>query len=259
MTNRFQINFILILALASLLTAALPAPGQNAYQAPKTWHNQPDLQGIWQVMNRANFNMEAHHATLGVPAGQSVVTDPADGKIPYKPEALARRDRNRANAEAEDPVNKCFIPGVPRLMYLPFPFQIFQTEDQVTITSEYVHNVRNIFLKRKEHLDGVDFWNGDSIGRWEGDTLVVDVGNFNGNTWLDRSGNYHGNQLRVVERFTRIGPNTLQYQATLEDPEVFSRPWTMTMLMYRHQEPNFRLMEYECHSYLEDEAAASGQ
>jgi hypothetical protein len=135
---------------------------------------------------------------------------------------------------------------------MPYPLQIFQTARQVTLTSEYVHSLRNIFIDPKDHLDGVDFWNGDSRGHWEGETLVVDVADFNDSTWFDHSGNYHSDALHVVERFTRVSPDLIQYEATMEDPKVFSRPWKVAVPLYRHQEKNFRLLEYECRAYLED-------
>jgi hypothetical protein len=238
----------------SVLTAAVltaSAFGQAAYQAPRTWDNQPDLQGIWQAIGSANFNIEPHNATTGVPAGLGIVTDPADGKIPYLPAALAKRQDNARNP-AKDSVNRCFMPGVPRFVYMPYPFQIFQTAKQVVLTSEYVHGVRNLFIDPKDHLDGVDFWNGDSRGHWEGETLVVDVSGFNDQTWFDRAGNYHSDALHVVERFTRVSPDVINYEATIEDPKVFSKPWKVAVPLYRHQEKNFRLLEYECRAYLED-------
>jgi hypothetical protein len=239
-----------LLLTAAVLTASA-AFGQAAYKAPRTWDNQPDLQGIWQAIGSANFNIEPHNATTGVPAGLGIVIDPADGKIPYLPAALAKKQDNARNP-AQDSVNRCFMPGVPRFVYMPYPFQIFQTAKQVVLTSEYVHGVRNIFIDPKEHLDGVDFWNGDSRGHWDGDTLVVDVSDFNDQTWFDRAGNYHSDALHVVERFTRVSPDVINYEATIEDPKVFSKPWKIAVPLYRHQEKNLRLLEYECRAYLEE-------
>ena len=224
--------------------------GQAAYKPPRTWDNQPDLQGIWQAIGPASLNIEPHTASTGIPGGLGIVSDPADGKIPYLPAALAKRQENARNP-VNDPINRCFMPGVPRFVYMPYPFQIFQTAKQVTMTSEYVHGTRNIFLDGS-HLDGVDFYNGDSRGRWEGDTLVVDVADFNNETWFDRAGNYHSDGLHVVERFTRVSPDIMNYEATIEDPKVFSKPWKISLPLYRHQEKNFRLLEYECRAYLEE-------
>jgi hypothetical protein len=242
------------LAAASMLSMVMSlAFGQGAYKAPQTWDNQPDLQGIWQALGPGYLNVEPHSATTGVPAGLGIVSDPADGKIPYLPAALAKRQENARNPQ-NDSTNHCFMPGVPRFVYMPYPLQIFQTARQVTMTSEFIHGTRNIYLSG-QHLDGVDFWNGDSRAHFEGDTLVVDVANFNDQTWFDRAGNYHSDALHVVERFTRVSPDVLNYEATIEDPKVFSKPWKLTVPLYRHQEKNFRLLEYECRAYIE----AAGQ
>jgi hypothetical protein len=237
-----------------------PTGGGATYSPPKTPHGHPDLQGIWQVLNTtAAWNVEPHTATWEVPAGLGVIVDPAGGMIPYQPWAAARRAENFKTRATADPLAKCFKPGVPRLTYLPFPFQIVQSPQAVTIFYEYVHNFRTIHLNRQTHVDGLDFWNGDSIGRWDGNTLVVDVANFNGQTWLDRAGNFHSAALRVVERYTRIDPATMTYEATLEDPKVFTRPWKMSMSLHLRREPNIRLLEYECHAYAEDVAGEQGQ
>ena len=208
-----------------------------------------------QAMGSAYLNLEPHTASTGVPAGLGIVTDPPDGKIPYLPTALAKRQENMKNP-AKDPTNSCFMTGVPRFVYMPYPLQIFQNKKQILMTSEFIHGVRNIFFDPKEHLDGVDFWNGDSRAHWEGDTLVVDVNGFNDQTWFDRAGNYHSEQLHVVERYTRVSPDVISYEATIEDPKVFSRPWKVAVPLYRHQEKNFRLLEYECRAYIEDSSKA---
>jgi hypothetical protein len=247
-----------VVATVLLWTTPAPVAGQaKAYTPPKAWDGHADLSGIWQARNRAYVSVEPRTPSLGMPGSLGVIVDPADGKIPYRPEALARRQENYAKRATADPVNNCFMPGVPRLMYMNFPFQIFQSAKYVIVASEYVHIYRTIYVDGSKHLDGIDFWNGDSRGRWEGDTLVVDVANFNGMTWLDMAGNYHSDRLHVVERFTRTADDVLMYQATLEDPNVFTRPWTIRMPMYRNTEPNARLLEYECHSYMEDAARES--
>ena len=240
--------------LLAVCMASLPVVAQSAYKAPRTWGDKPDLQGIWQAQNTASYDLEAHTASTGVPAGPGVVVDPPDGKIPYLPAALEKRKQNFQNRGTADPVAKCFMPGVPRFTYMPFPIQIFQTPKFVIVTSEYIHNDRTIYLDGSKHLEGVDFYDGDSRGHWEGDTLVVDVRDFNDETWFDRAGNYHSDALHVVERYTRTGPDTLNYEATIEDPKVFSRPWKIAMPLALHKEKNFRLLEYECHAYLEDAA-----
>ena len=251
-----------VLAAAQIAAAGAQAPqarpnasppARPSYVPPKTPAGQPDLQGIWQVLdNAAAWNLEPHTASWNVPAGLGVITEPPDRMIPYQPAALATRNMNFRDRDTADPLAKCYKPGVPRLTYLPFPFQIVQTGQQVSIFYEYVHNYRTIHLGRKTHLEGIDFWNGDSIGHWEGNTLVVDVANFNGQTWFDGAGNFHSDALHVVERYTRSDANTISYEATIEDPKVFTRPWKIGLMLHLHREPNFRLLEYECHAYAED-------
>jgi hypothetical protein len=200
-------------------------------------------------MNTAVWDIEDHAAQLGIPAGASVVVD---NEIPYRPSAAARRDENRRNRLTADPEANCKMVGVPRITYMPYPFQIVQTPRQITILSEYVHTVRNIFLDSPHPEDPVQrLWMGDSRGRWEGDTLVVDVVNFTDQTWLDRSGNFHSEALHVVERYTRTGMDHLLYEVTIEDPEVFTEPWQMRMPLYRRLEDGIRILEYECYGYLE--------
>jgi hypothetical protein len=249
--------FSLVMGLAGLAPALAQTPARPAYVAPRAPDSKaPDLSGIWQVLdNSIDGSLEPHEASRGIRAGVGVVIDPADGKIPYKPEALAKRQENFRN-RTNDPIQKCYKPGVPRLAYLPFPFQITQTPSFILFNYEFAHAVRNIYIndpERAKHLVGITFYNGDSRGHWEGDTLVVDVTNFNDDpdvpTWLDASGNYHSDALHVVERYTRTGPDTMTYEARIEDPKVFSRPWTIRILLYRHQEKNFRLLEYECQLY----------
>jgi hypothetical protein len=239
----------MLLAFSVLILSALAQP--RPYRAPRTPDGKPDLQGIWEVHNTANGSLEAHSASLGTRAGETVIVDPADGKIPYRPEARAKQTENFANRAAADPVNRCFLPGVPRIVYMPYPFQIFQTPDFVAVTYEYVHASRTIHMNRQEHPDKIDFWMGDSRGRWEGEALVVDVTDNNADTWLDSSGNFHSEDMHVVERYTRTGPDTLQYEATIEDSKVLTKPFKISMPLYRHTDKNAQLYEYECHVYLE--------
>jgi hypothetical protein len=239
-------------AIAALALA--PVLAAQSYTPPRAADGKADLQGIWQASSTAAaYNIEPHTPMLNIPGGVGVIVDPADGKIPYRPEARAKQRENFAKRAELDPLNKCFLPGVPRMMYLPFPFQILQRPEMVVMLSEYAHATRNIFLTG-EHLDGILMWMGDARGRWEGDTLVVDTIGHLTDTWLDAAGNHHGDALHVVERFTRTGENTLTYEATFTDEKTYTRPWTMRVLMYRQQEPNFRLLEYECNAYMEIEA-----
>ncbi|MFL2547025.1 MAG: hypothetical protein ACJ0SL_06645 [Candidatus Rariloculaceae bacterium] len=221
----------------------------QTYTIPRTSFGHPDLTGIWQTVNTAVWDVEAHAASLGVPAGQSVVVG---GDIPYRDSALAQREENYGNRLTDDPEAQCRMVGVPRATYMPYPFQIVQTPDQVSILYEYVHTVRSIFLDSAHPEDpAIRYWMGDSRGRWEGDTLVVDVVNFTDETWFDRSGNYHSEALHVVERYTPTGLDHMIYEVTIEDPEVFTEPWQMSMPLYRRKEDNSRLLEYECYDYQE--------
>jgi hypothetical protein len=259
MTRSLRSCTLVCALLAFALGSAPPSVRAEDYSPPRNRHGQPNFEGIWQTLDpAANFNVEPHGASYGVPAGLGIITDPADGRIPYTAAGRAQRDANRANPTA-DPVARCYKPGVPRLTYLPFPFQIVQSAGLVTINSEYIHNTRFIYLNRSDHFgEGeLDLWNGDSVGRFEGDSLVTDVFNFHPDTWLDRSGNHAGGpKLRVRERFTFIDPNTIRYEATLSDPEDFTQPWTITVFLYRHRDPAKQILEYECHAYAENALGA---
>ena len=231
-----------MIAVAVCSVAPIPAAGQ-VLTPPRTPDGKPNLQGIWQVLNTAAWDIQDHHAQLGVPAGQGVVEG---NEIPYQPAALAKKRENFENRPTADPETKGYLAGVPRIMYMPFPFQIVQTPNYVTILYEYAHAVRIIYTNGSKHPAGhIDWWLGDSRGRWEGDTLVVDVIHFNDETWFDRTGNFHSDALHLVERYTLTDPDHINYEVTIEDPKVFTRPWKMSMPLYRRKEPNVRLLEYE--------------
>jgi hypothetical protein len=240
--------------VAAVAVGSVAVMGQGPSQAsgiPRTSDGKPDFSGIWQTLdNSIDANIEAHEASYGIRGGQGAIVDPPDGKLPYLPAALAKRQENYKN-RAMDPVSQCFSPGVPRLAYVPFPFQITQAPNWMMITSEFVNNYRNVYINDSEHLKGIDFYMGDSRAKWDGDTLVIDVANFRHQpdevqTWFDASGNWHSNKLHVVERWKMVSPDVINFRATVEDPEVFSRPWTMEVTIYRHLEKNFRLMDYQC-------------
>jgi hypothetical protein len=209
------------------IALAQPAGAATLYKAPRTPDGKPDLQGIWITRNAANFD----------------VSEVAENReIPYLPEALEREK----NADRVDPVAHCAMPGVPRITYMPFPFQIIQRPGYVLFLYEYQHNHRIVQTSPREHLDGIDFYLGDSVGRWEGETLVIDVANFNDKTWLDSARHMHSDQMHVVERYTRTGPDTILYEATIEDPKTYSRPWKIRMPLHRITDPGFELREQEC-------------
>ena len=225
------------------------AQTQAAYTPPRTPDGKADLQGIWQVLNTADVNVLDHGASTDGPGGLSVV---GGNVLPYQPSALAKKKENFDKRMTADPVRRCFLPGVPRATYVPFPFQILQTPDYVAIAYEFGHARRIIYMNKAEHQEDIDAWMGDSRGRWEGDTLVVDVTNFNDQTWFDRMGNHHSDALHVVERYTRTGPDHMLYEATIEDPKVFTRPWKMRMTLYRRTEANAQLLDYQCYAFDHD-------
>lgn len=221
------------------------ASGQSAI--PRTAEGRPDLSGIWQVMNTAEWDIQDHQARPDAPAGLGVVEG---DQIPYQPWAAAKKKENFEKRATADPLAKCYLPGVPRVTYTPLPFQIFQTPKQITIFYQYAHAVRHIFANGSKHPDGhIDWWLGDSRGQWQGDTLVVDVIDFNDQTWFDRAGNFHSDELHVVERYTPADADHMNYEVSVEDPKVFTRPWKMSMILYRHKEKNFQLLEHECYGF----------
>jgi hypothetical protein len=243
---------VMAVVLLSVFSGAVQ--GQSPYAPPRTPDGKPDLQGIWQVLNSAYVDIQDHSAGTDGPAGHGVVVG---NELPYLPAALAKKKENFDTRMTEDPVRKCYLPGVPRSTYLPFPFQIIQVAGHVAIAYEFVHAQRVVYTNGTAHQEDVEFWMGDSRGKWEGDTLVVDVTNFNGLAWLDGVGNHHSNELHVVERYTRTGPDHMQYEATIEDPKVFSRPWKMSMLLYRRKEPNAQLFDYQCYAFDHNEKGLS--
>jgi hypothetical protein len=251
--KRLSGSIVAIAGAAMLVSVAtVPAAGQApaARALPRTADGRPDFSGIWEVISKANYNIEPHSASRGVPAGAGVVEG---GTLPYQPAALEKRKQNYANRKTADTEAKCFLPGVPRVMYFEHPFQIVQTPSLVMMLFEYLHATRNVFMNTP-HLDGpLEFWMGDSRGKWDGDTLVVDANNFNDETWFDRAGNHHSDALYVVERYTLTDADHIAYNATIEDPKVFTGPWKMNLVFYRHTEPYFRLLDYECYAFALDD------
>ena len=247
-----------ILALALTLPAAAQAPRGGAAGIPRMPGGKPNLSGIWQAMNTAYWDLEDHSAGPGptlqlgavgaIPAGFGIIEG---GKIPYKPEALAKKKENYANRLKLDPEVKCYLPGVPRATYMPYPFQIVQSQNDVLIAYSY-DSASRIVYTTKHHDAELDTWMGTSNGKWEGDTFVVDVIGFNGRAWLDRAGNFGTDSLHVVERYTPLDANTLNYEATLEDPAVYTKPWKISFPLYRHREKNARLLEFKCVEFVED-------
>ena len=259
-------------AVAAGTVVGVIALAQPAPLVPRSADDKSALNGIWQALNEANYDLEAHVAlpamalrpgpygpipaapvlALGavgaVPPSLGVVEG---GEIPYKPEALARRKQNQQDWLNLDPEIKCYLPGVPRATYMPYPFQILQSASALTFVYEYAGAVRNIFLQDPGPAPA-DSWMGKSVGRWEGDTLVIDVTDLNDQTWFDRAGNFHSNKLHVMERYTRTSPDVMSYEATIEDPLVFTRPWKISMPLYRRQEKNAQLLDFKCVEFVEE-------
>ena len=250
-------------ALLGLLVVAIAAPSAALAQArerPERIGGKPNLNGIWQAMNTAHWNIEGHSAEpieefwqLGaiaaIPAGQSVVVG---GTIPYLPQALAKREANRAGWPASDPEANCYMPGIPRATYMPYPFQIIQGEgDVIVFAYEYANANRPVYM-RDHQIAPVDLWMGRSNGSWDGDTLLIEVNSSIDKTWFDRAGNHHSNAMIVTERYTLVDDDVMQYEATIEDPQTFSRPWTIRMPLYRRLEENARLLEFNCVKFSEE-------
>ena len=240
--------------------AIVPVAGQtNAGAMPRAWDGHPDLSGVWQVLGTAHWDLEDHPARAGhpdlgaigaVPPGLGVVVG---GTIPYQPKALEQKKRNFQDRMSADPEAKCYMPGVPRATYLPYPFQIIHGDKKIMIVYGFADANRTIHMdKPKPEPAPLDTWMGRSHGRWEKDTLVVDAAGFNGEAWLDRSGNFASASLKVVERYTPAGSNVIMYEATLEDPNTFTRPWTIRMPLYRRLDENARVLEFKCVEFSED-------
>ena len=250
--------------------------GQSS-RAARTADGKPNFSGVWQAVNEANWDLQAHDARPGavtqksaypyafaeVPAAPVLALGAAaivpgsigvvqgDGQIPYTPAAAMKKAENAAHWIDRDPELKCYLPGIPRATYMPYPFQIVQSTSKIQMIYTFSNAARTI------HLDKVagppdDTWMGHSVGRWDGDTLVVDVTNFNDKTWFDRAGNFHSDALHVVERFTPITADALRYEATIEDPNVFTKPWTIAMPIYRRLEPNAQVLDYPCIDFTEE-------
>ena len=259
-TNPFAYSIFAIAAAVGVLSlAAIPARGQApAYRAPRTADGKPNLNGIWQALNTADWDILGHAAAKGpapmlgavfaVPPGLGVVEG---DEIPYLPAAAAKKKENQANWTKLDPEVKCYLPGVPRATYLPFPFQIVQSPKNILMSYSYAGAVRVVNMEAPTKAPA-DSWMGWSNGRWEGETLVIDVTSQNGDTWFDHAGDFHSDALHVVERYTARSADTLNYEATMDDSKTFSRPWKIAMPLYRHVEKNARILEYKCPEFAEE-------
>src|SRR6267143_1231873 len=260
MRNRFRRSMIVMVVMAAVISlATIPAAGQTrAYRAPRTADGKPNLNGIWQAINEANWDIEGHSAAPGpvlalgaaaaVPPGPGIVEG---GPIPYQPAAAAKKKENFEKRLTLDPEIKCYLPGVPRAMYQGMPFQIIQGPNVIMIVFEFAGAVRIVNVGKPTEAPA-DSWMGWSNGHWEGETLVIDTTGFNEQTWFDRAGNFHSDALHVVERYTAASPDHLLYEATIEDPNVFTRPWKISMLLYRRLEKSAQIMEFRCVEFVEE-------
>jgi hypothetical protein len=281
MGNRFRGSTIAIVIVSAAVGASVSmsvtrTAGQSARPA-RTADGKPNLSGVWQALNEAHWDLQAHEARPGVvtqpgvypyeyarvPAAPGLALGAAggvpgslgvvqgDGQIPYKPEATTTKQGHADNWIDRDPELKCYLPGIPRAMYMPYPFQIVQSTNKIQMAYTFANAARTIHLDKVEGPPD-DTYMGHSVGRWEGDTLVVDVTSFNGKNWFDRAGNFHSASLRLVERYTPISSDALRYEVTIEDPNVFTRSWQIAMPLYRRLEPNAQIIEYPCIEFSEE-------
>ena len=267
--NRFLLNVLLI---ATCVPAAIVRASDSGYEPPRLPGGKPDFTGVWQVLNTANNNLEAHGgraaqlmregpvvpvpvkelvalgAVGAVPPSLGVVEG---GEIPYQPWALKKRAENQQNWITADPEVRCYLPGIPRATYMPFPFQIVHNEQALFFSYEYAGAVRNVYLEDPGPAP-IDSWMGQSWARWEGDTLVIETTGQHDQSWFDRAGNHHSDVLKVTERFTRSSDHTIEYSATMEDAKVFTAPWTISMPLYRRVGRDDRILQFNCVEYVEE-------
>ena len=249
----------IITILLSLLAVQSSIIAAENNSIPQTTSGNPDFNGIWQALGSAHYNIEPHAAefpplpALGafgaIPAGLGVVEG---NEIPYTPEARNQQETNKANWLELDPVVKCYMPGVPRANYMPFPFQIVQSPEHIIMAYEFASASRIVYMNRPDFEAPIFSWMGHSRGRFEGNTLVIDVTDQVPDTWFDHAGNHHTDALRVTERYTHLGPDVLMYEATMEDPNVFTRPWTIRFPLYRRLDENMQLLEFKCVEFSEE-------
>jgi hypothetical protein len=236
------------LALITAISLSTLFAAPELGPVPRTSDGKPDLQGIWQATSTASADLQDHVASLNMLAGRSVI---AEHEIPYQPWAVKQRADNFRNRQTADPLSKCYMPGVPRIMYLDFPFQIFQNQKTILMAFEWELDYRLIYTDGTKHPADENFWMGDSRGHWEGDTLVVDVSDINDKTWFDMAGDFHSDALHVVERYRMTDRDTIRYEATVEDGKVFTKPWTISIALHRRTDRD-RLFEYSCQSEVEE-------
>lgn len=257
--NVLRSRFYTLLAAPVLIMLSIICVAAESGLVPRTADEKPDFNGIWQAIGTGHWNVEPHAADFSplvelgaigaIPAGLGIV---AGGSIPYTAQARAKAAENRADWLSKDPVVKCYMPGVPRANYLPFPFQIIQSPEHVVMAYEFASASRIVYMKRPDFEAPILSWMGHSRGHFEGDSLVIDVTDQVPDTWLDHAGNHHSDALRVTERYTHVGPNTLMYEATLEDPNVYTQAWTLKFPLYRRLDENMQILEFKCVEFTEE-------
>jgi hypothetical protein len=275
LTRRLVATAVVAIAVVTAFSVGSVIGRSQAVRPSTAQPDRPNFNGVWQALNEANFDLEAHPAraamslrqepypvTTNIPSPQVVAFGAVGavpgglgvvegGPIPYRPEALLKKRENEKNWLERDPEIKCYMPGVPRATYMPYPFQIIQSSSATMFVYEYAGVVRTIYFK-DPGPSPVDTWMGQSVGRWDGQSLVVDVTGFNDRTWFDRAGNFHSDKLHVTERYTKMTNDHLMYEAIIEDPDVFTRPWKITMPLYRRMEKNASLVEFRCVEFVEE-------
>jgi len=255
----FAAVIAVMVGVFSLTTEPVVGVGGQEYQADRTASGHPDFNGIWQAIGSHHFNIEPHAASHGpvvemaslgaIPGGLGIVEG---GEIPYTAAARAQQQDNKEHWLERDPAVNCYMPGIPRATYMPYPFQIVQTEEYILVAYEFASSSRIVYMNRPDFNAPVDSWMGHSRGTWDGDTLVIDVESQMPDTWLDSAGNHHSNQIHVVERYTMVSENHIMYEATIEDPETYTRPWTIRLPLYRRVDENMQLLEFKCVEFAEE-------
>jgi len=263
MRNRGKFKVVMVAAVLAAVAmvftvTSTDVTGQN-YQAEQTAFGAPNLNGIWQAVGAHHWDIEPHAASHGpvvelgalggIPGGLGIVEG---GEIPYTAAARAMQQENKQHWVERDPAAKCYMPGIPRATYMPYPFQIVQTEEYILFAYEFASASRVVYMDRPDFEAPVDAWMGHSLGSYDGETLVIDVTAQMPDTWLDSSGNHHSNSIHVVERYTAISENHIMYEATIEDPETYTRPWTVSLPLYRRIDENMQLLEFKCVEFAEE-------
>ncbi|HEY6345246.1 MAG TPA: hypothetical protein VIY49_27440 [Bryobacteraceae bacterium] len=249
---------IVIILFAAMPSGWSQTAARSASQIPRMPDGKPNFTGLWQSLGTAYWDIEDHSAHAGAffqlgatgaePAGQGIVEG---GEIPYTTAAAAKKAENLKNRMKLDPEIKCYMPGIPRANYMAFPFQIIQSQRDIAFAYEYA--TANRVVNMGKFAEGaVDTWMGTSNGHWDGATLVVDVSGLNGSSWFDRSGNFETENTHVVERFTLADADHINYEATIDDKTIYTRPWKISTVFYRRKEKNAQLNEFKCVEYVEE-------